>query len=458
MLRPTRNKLTRTVKYFFLCLTILFCSTLTFGQANYHRLQSEIDSSQKILLTQKLDTNRAKTFLMLGRLYSASIKHTDALEAYLSGLRILESVKDTNGLLEALDGIANIFERVSKYQKALDYQLRSLNMETNLDNKELIASRFINIGRLYNKLNNNNVALDYQFKGLRIYESLMDKKLIIHSLFQIANSYLKLSDYQNALKYQFRNLKVSEEFHTGSAKKYVVGNLLGTIGDTYSNLGESEKAIDFKLRGLKLIEESGESTYDVAGLIFYLNSIGETFFKQKKFKLALEYSNKANQIAIEKKYLKGQRETHYKLFKIYRMTGNDTKALEHHLKYILFKDSMLLYENQQELLRQETRYEMDKYESILKAEQDKKDVIATEEKQKQKIITCSIGLGLCLVILFSVFIFRSLKTTRRQKIIIEEKQKDILGSIRYAKRIQTSLLPTEKYIDRILNDNGRKRK
>jgi hypothetical protein len=34
---------------------------------------------------------------------------------------------------------------------------------------------------------------------------------------------------------------------------------------------------------------------------------------------------------------------------------------------------------------------------------------------------------------------------------LEEKNKDILDSLRYAKRIQTSLLPTQKYIARILS-------
>ncbi len=38
----------------------------------------------------------------------------------------------------------------------------------------------------------------------------------------------------------------------------------------------------------------------------------------------------------------------------------------------------------------------------------------------------------------------------KQKELIEEKQKEILDSIRYAKRIQRSLLPTEKYLERIL--------
>jgi hypothetical protein len=37
-----------------------------------------------------------------------------------------------------------------------------------------------------------------------------------------------------------------------------------------------------------------------------------------------------------------------------------------------------------------------------------------------------------------------------QKILIEEKQKNIIDSINYAKRIQTALMPTIKYIERYI--------
>jgi hypothetical protein len=43
------------------------------------------------------------------------------------------------------------------------------------------------------------------------------------------------------------------------------------------------------------------------------------------------------------------------------------------------------------------------------------------------------------------------QTITLQKDVISEKNKDITASIRYAKRIQISLMPTEKYISRILN-------
>ena len=63
--------------------------------------------------------------------------------------------------------------------------------------------------------------------------------------------------------------------------------------------------------------------------------------------------------------------------------------------------------------------------------------------------------GLALVIIFAGSMYNRFRKTQKQKRIIEEqkhmveeKQKEILDSIHYAKRIQRSILPTEKYIDK----------
>ncbi|MCC6837670.1 MAG: hypothetical protein IT234_03925 [Bacteroidia bacterium] len=44
----------------------------------------------------------------------------------------------------------------------------------------------------------------------------------------------------------------------------------------------------------------------------------------------------------------------------------------------------------------------------------------------------------------------------KQKEVVEQKQKEIIDSIRYSKRIQQSLLPKEKYIEKILKNRGNK--
>jgi cell division protein FtsX len=90
--------------------------------------------------------------------------------------------------------------------------------------------------------------------------------------------------------------------------------------------------------------------------------------------------------------------------------------------------------------------------------------LAEEEKQKHNIITYWTLAALALVTIIAVVSYRSLVQNRRaNKIIteqkrevelknnlIEEKQKEILDSIHYARRIQNVLITSEKYIHKAL--------
>ena len=66
--------------------------------------------------------------------------------------------------------------------------------------------------------------------------------------------------------------------------------------------------------------------------------------------------------------------------------------------------------------------------------------------------------GFSLVIILALFILRSYIQKRKdnklitlQKHLVEEKQREILDSIHYAKRIQTALMTNENYINATLN-------
>ena len=78
--------------------------------------------------------------------------------------------------------------------------------------------------------------------------------------------------------------------------------------------------------------------------------------------------------------------------------------------------------------------------------------------KQQRIITYSISIGGILVLILLLFAFISYKKIqkanyiiKKQKHFVEEKQKEIIDSITYAKRIQTALITSEKYIDKNLN-------
>jgi serine phosphatase RsbU (regulator of sigma subunit) len=118
-------------------------------------------------------------------------------------------------------------------------------------------------------------------------------------------------------------------------------------------------------------------------------------------------------------------------------------------------------------------YEFEKKEALAKAEQDKLDAIAAEEKQKQRIALILVAIVLLLVAVFAVFMYRRFKITQKQKHIIElqkeevtrqktiveqqkhlveEHQKEIIDSINYAERIQRSFIATKEILNENLND------
>jgi tetratricopeptide (TPR) repeat protein len=154
---------------------------------------------------------------------------------------------------------------------------------------------------------------------------------------------------------------------------------------------------------------------------------------------------------------------------VYLMQKNYKKALEHYKKFVTIKDSLFSAEKSKELTRHEMNYEFEKKEASSKAEQDKRDAVNKAEGRKQKAILALVCCVLALVFIFAGFIFRSLRITRKQKAlieiksketeaqrdIIEERNKEILDSIHYAKRIQVALMPTEKYIERVLERSNK---
>ncbi|MCH1611999.1 MAG: SpoIIE family protein phosphatase, partial [Flavobacteriales bacterium] len=69
-----------------------------------------------------------------------------------------------------------------------------------------------------------------------------------------------------------------------------------------------------------------------------------------------------------------------------------------------------------------------------------------EEIKTQKIIESVLFVGILLVIGFLGFVYKQLSTTKKQKVVIEEKQQEISDSINYAKRIQDAMMTSSVYL------------
>ena len=136
------------------------------------------------------------------------------------------------------------------------------------------------------------------------------------------------------------------------------------------------------------------------------------------------------------------------------------------------QDSIVNKETKKAFVKKQFQYEYEKKaatDSIKNSEEQKvKDaqLFAQSASLKQeKVQRYALYGGLLLVISFLGFVFNRFKVTQKQKAIIEaqkievdrayeslhEKNKEVMDSIFYARRIQRALITSERYIHKHLN-------
>ncbi|MGZ4116941.1 MAG: tetratricopeptide repeat protein, partial [Bacteroidia bacterium] len=246
-----------------------------------------------------------------------------------------------------------------------------------------------------------------------------------------------------------RSLKISQSLKDKLDEASDYNNL----ATAYNLTGNKTKALDCYTLGLQIDEEIG----DKEGIALLLNNIGEYYTTQKDVKTAIDYFERSLKISKEIGKVLQIQDASQNLYQAFKLTHRDREALAMHELFIQMRDSINSETSKKEIIRQEFKYEYEKKEEAVRvrAMEEKKVVDAHFAQEKtQRYVLYSGGL---LLLVFGSFMFKRFRVTQKQKIIIEkqkdlveEKQKEVLDSIHYAGRIQKSLLPTERYIDKNL--------
>jgi serine phosphatase RsbU (regulator of sigma subunit) len=222
---------------------------------------------------------------------------------------------------------------------------------------------------------------------------------------------------------------------------------LTNIGTVYHDQKNYQKALDYFFRALKIDEELGDKT----GIATDLGNIGSLYTSIKKYDEAEKYLLQAVAISDTIFILKEKMQFENSLSELYSQTGNTQKAFEHFKKAMEVRDTLINQEKSRKIMN----FEFEKKETAIKAENEKKMLIAEENRKKQVIIIWFISGCFVLVIFFTVLLFKRWRKTQKQKKIIEykkqevetknkiieEKNKKITDSIKYAKLIQDAVLP-----------------
>lgn len=435
----------KRIGYIFSFLLIaVFCFPLILAAQN-----PDIDSILQRVKTEPEDTNRVIDLNTLAFRYIGISRFDTAMICGSKALELAQKLNYQAGISPSLTNIGIVHTNYGNFPKALEYYLKALKQDEKLNNKVRVGKLLSNIGVIYVKQREPKKALEYYTKALKLSEELGVKKSMAAVHYNIGNIYSDVKDYNTALDHYYKALKLDEEIGNTLTRSMRVGS----IGVVYHELQDLEKAEKYYREALRFSQESGNEESEAR----YLCNIGSIYVEKKEYKTAEDYLLKALPMFEKIGFLEGLQETNDQLSQMYEGMRNSSKALKHYKLYTLAKDSLFNEEKNNEVVRHELTYEFEKKEAAYNAEQDKKAAVAESEQKKQSLLLLLIACVALAVSITALVIFRSLRTTRKQKKIIEnqktqveEKQKEILDSIHYARRIQKTLMPTESYIERSL--------
>lgn len=392
----------------------------------------------------------AASYNLKGLVYTNVGNYPPAISAFEKSLQISRDVNDKKGQATAYGNIGNVYYGQGNYAEAQHQFFLALKLREEVADKKGIAFSLVSIGNVYSMIRNTDEAMNYYYKALPLFKELDDRYSLAGTYNNIAGIYTAKKYYDKALEMYFSYIKIMEEF----GDKQNIADTYNNIGNIYFYKNRNDIAIEYYAKAMKEMEE----LQDASGIAFATISTGDSYVALGEYAKAKPFVFKGFQLAKEVGELDLMRDAYAALFIYFDKTGDKKQALENYKLYIIYNDSINSEETTKETTRSQMNYEFEKREATSKLEQEKKEAVAKAESKKQQIIIWCVAGILCVAVCFSVYAYRiylqkqkaNVEITK-QKHIIEEKQKEILDSIHYARRIQTALLTSESYIDRTLN-------
>lgn len=417
------------------------------------------DLAEKNLVQAKEGSDEYKLFARYLSAFYSNVGYLEhgkgnlniAINYYEKALKISQGIGDVSGEATHANNIGFVYMDQGNISKAIDHFTKSLNLFEKAGDKKGVAGALNNIGYIYDNQGDNTKAKEYYLKCIKIKEEINDRQGLGASLNNMGIFYKEQGNHQLALDYLLKSLKIREEGFDKSATAKTLNNL----GGLYLDEGDTKKALALHEKSLQLSESIGDKDGVAATLI----CIGNVYIELKMPDKAIAVGEKAMAIAKEIGFPEKIKHVANLLVSVYESKGDHDNTLKNYELYILMRDSVRNEETQAASIRSQFKIEYDQKEQELKAEQEKKDLKTEEEKQKQIIIRNSFIVGFILVLILALVIYRSFlqnkkknKLIETQKALVEMKQKEVLDSIYYARRIQLTLMPTESYIQNKLRN------
>ncbi len=419
-------------------------------------------------IAQKLGNKRIEgaNYNNIGEIYRFQNNNVFALEFYEKALKISREINDERQIAINLNNIGIIHFKEQAYLKAQEYLKESLHLSEKMDNKRLLMLNYINLGNIFLKQSKSadeiELAIKYQNNAIQLAEMLKDQYNLSIAKRNLARCHMLQKDYAKAEQLVREALETAEKI---GARNEIANGYYDMILIKIQQGSNVRDIIEYEMRYQEeLIKIQNE---ELTRQIAKLQSSYE--YKQKEIEnVLLRKENKIKELqAIEAQMLQKQQKQENELL----ISQNNLLVMENKIKENALE--------KERIMREEARMKAEK-ERKEKELLQKEALLKKQILEKQRYFILGVSIIAVLVALLAFGLGRAYLNRKRfaqmlqlknkeieqqkeeiltQRDLLDEQNKllayqkeEILASIRYAKNIQTALLPNIKRITSYFKD------
>jgi len=296
-----------------------------------------------------------------------------------------------------------VMERRGLLSQAADYALKSLELGEQLKGLEVIALAYSDLSNLFWKQSKFEKGLEYGLKSEEVFKKRGLKDLnYSFTLYVIGNNYFDLKDYEKALDYYQKALTMSQQygFYNNLADIYIA---LIDLHTATKNYPKAEKAAVNAIQYATLLDNNFL-------LMRSWLSVGKLQNLTKRPQQAIQSLKTCLEVATEQfgdKFFLHQ--VYKELGKAYAATGDFEQAHFAFLKYDTLKDSVFTAEADRRVAELQTQFEVAQKEATISSQQ-----LALKQQSKEQLLTFGFVVLLAIILIGLYWNYRQKQQINQQ--------------------------------------------
>jgi serine phosphatase RsbU (regulator of sigma subunit) len=446
--------------------------------ASFH-LRSDPDSANIYLKKARglASNNNLKkilsyNFTLTGNLNYFVGKTDTAYKYYLQALEINEGIKDTSALSANHVHLSRIYSKNGQIDKALDELVAALDIARKGNKQKEEADCLFALAVLYDRQDVPEKAIVFCKDAAEIQKKINDPAGLANSYHRMGLAYYSLKNYKAALE----KLQLSLDLRSKLKNKEKIGASLNGIGLVYLETKEYQKALKYFYDAYKNWYDS----HDNEGIVIASANLGQISSIMGDEENAFRYYLESYKMADSIKAISFQKNSAKSLAELYYKKKDYKSAYDYFRKYSDLRDTIFSEENSERVAQMQSKYESEQKENKIKLLTQQTELDESEISRKKILLNSISGaVVLLLVVLFMFMMNIKQKQKANQKLqdaysVIENKNvrlievyneleqnrdevahknKEITDSIKYAKRLQEAILPSNEFIKKLFPES-----